>query len=117
MDPSNGEEIKIKEELIRQNTWMNNKLKSIMDKNQKLEKEKKDLYLRIQKENSELIKECNLLRGQNKKIKDKVLKLEKKLKDISGISLSNDNMIQNQLEGFLKKAAPLTSKAKETPFI
>jgi len=58
-----------------------------------------------------------LLRGQNKKIKDKVLKLEKKLKDISGISLSNDNMIQNQLEGFLKKAAPLTSKPKDTPYL
>jgi len=92
-DPSNDEELKIKEELIRQNTWMNNKLRAVNEKNQKLEKEKKDLYLRIQKENSELIKECNLLRGQNKKIKDKVLKLEKKLKDISGISLSNDNMI------------------------
>jgi len=37
----------IKDELIRQNNWMNSKLKSIMDKNSKLEKEKKDLYLKI----------------------------------------------------------------------
>jgi hypothetical protein len=43
----NDEEVNIKDELIRQNTWMNNKLKSIMEKNTKLEKEKKDLYLKI----------------------------------------------------------------------
>ncbi len=55
----------IKDELIRQNNWMNNKLKSIMEKNVKLEKEKKDLYLKIQKENTELIKECNMLRASN----------------------------------------------------
>lgn len=61
----NDEELNIKDELIRQNNWMNNKLKSIMDKNAKLEREKKDLYLKIQKENSELILECNLLRGAN----------------------------------------------------
>lgn len=61
----NEEEINIKEELIRQNNWMNTKLKSIMDKNAKLEKEKKDLYLKIQKENTELIKECNMLRTSN----------------------------------------------------
>ena len=44
---------------------MNSKLKSIMEKNGKLEKEKKDLYLKIQKENTELIKECNMLRTSN----------------------------------------------------
>ena len=38
------EEANIKEELLRQNNWMNSKLKSIMEKNVKLEKEKKDLY-------------------------------------------------------------------------
>ena len=43
----NEEEMNIKDELIRQNNWMNSKLKSIMDKNSKLEKEKKDLYLKI----------------------------------------------------------------------
>lgn len=59
------EEVNVKDELIRQNNWMNNKLKSITDKNQKLEKEKKDLYLKIQKENTELIKECNMLRASN----------------------------------------------------
>jgi len=59
------EEYSIKEELIRQNNWMNNKLKSIQEKNVKLEREKKDIYLRIQKENTELIKECNTLRTNN----------------------------------------------------
>ncbi len=44
---------------------MNNKLKTIVDKNSKLEKEKKDLYLKSQKENTELIKECNMLRTSN----------------------------------------------------
>lgn len=43
--------------------------------------------------------------------------LEKKLKDISGISLSNANLVENQLEGFLKKAAPLSTKHRETPFM
>ena len=90
-----GEDVNIKDELIRQNNWMNSKLKSIMDKNQKLEKEKKDLYLKIQKENTELIKECNMLRTSNQKISKKVLVLEKKLKDISGISLSNANLVEN----------------------
>lgn len=89
------EDVNIKDELIRQNNWMNNKLKSITDKNQKLEKEKKDLYLKIQKENTELIKECNMLRTSNQKISKKVLILEKKLKDISGISLSNANLVEN----------------------
>lgn len=117
MNLKSEEESNIKEELIRQNNWMNSKLKSIVDKNQKLEKEKKDLYLKIQKENTELIKECNMLRTSNQKISKKVLVLEKKLKDISGISLSNANLIENQLEGFLKKAAPLTQKHKDTPFI
>lgn len=66
MSPTrNEEELNIKDELIRQNNWMNSKLKSIMDKNSKLEKEKKDLYLKIQKENTELIKECNMLRASN----------------------------------------------------
>ncbi len=107
----------IKEELIRQNNWMNSKLKSIQEKNSKLEKEKKDLYHRIQKENTELISECNMLRTSNQAISKKVLVLEKKLKDISGISLSNANLVENQLEGFLKKAAPLSSKNKKaTPF-
>jgi hypothetical protein len=41
------EDLNIREELIRQNNWMNSKLKSIMEKNTKLEKEKKDLYLKI----------------------------------------------------------------------
>ena len=116
-EESNEEEVNIKDELIRQNNWMNSKLKSIMDKNGKLEKEKKDLYLKIQKENTELIKECNMLRASNQKISKKVLVLEKKLKDISGISLSNANLVENQLEGFLKKAAPMSTKHKETPFM
>ena len=42
--------------------------------------------------------------------------LEKKLKDISGISLTNSNVIDNQIEGFLKKASSLTQKHKDTPF-
>jgi len=42
-----GEEFSIKEELIRQNNWMNSKLKSIMEKNSKLEKEKKDQYRKV----------------------------------------------------------------------
>lgn len=58
-----------------------------------------------------------MLRTSNQKISKKVLVLEKKLKDISGISLTNANMIENQLEGFLKKAAPLSSKPKDTPFM
>lgn len=89
------EEFNIKEELIRQNNWMNNKLKSIVDKNAKVEKEKKELYSKLQKENTELIKECNMLRTSNQTISKKVLILEKKLKDISGISLSNANLIEN----------------------
>ena len=58
-----------------------------------------------------------MLRASNHKISKKVLILEKKLKDISGISLSNANLVENQLEGFLKKAAPLSTKHKETPFV
>ena len=51
--------------------------------------------MKIQKENTELIKECNMLRASNHKISKKVLILEKKLKDISGISLSNANLVEN----------------------
>ena len=58
-----------------------------------------------------------MLRASNQKISKKVLILEKKLKDISGISLSNANLVENQLEGFLKKAAPLSTKHRETPFM
>lgn len=57
-----------------------------------------------------------MLRTSNQQISKKVLILEKKLRDISGISLNNANIIENQLEGFLKKAAPLSTKHKDTPF-
>jgi chromosome segregation ATPase len=112
-----NESSNVKDELIRQRNWMNNKLKSISEKNKKLEKEKNDIYLKIQKENTELIKECNMLRDDNHKISRKVLVLEKKLKDISGISLSNSNLIDAQIENFLKKASSLTTKHKDTPFM
>jgi len=36
-----------------------------------------------------------MLRASNQKISKKVLILEKKLKDISGISLSNANLVEN----------------------
>ena len=58
-----------------------------------------------------------MLRDDNHKISTKVRMLEKKLKDISGISLTNSNVIDNQIEGFLKKASSLTQKQKDTPFI
>ena len=118
VDPAEAaEQQSIKEELIRQRNWMNSKLKNLVDKNKKIEKEKGDLYLKIQRENTDLIKECNNLRDDNQKITKKVQILEKKFRDICGISLSNSNVGDSQIEGFLKKAATLHLRPRETPFV
>mmetsp|Transcript_17043 Transcript_17043/g.16735 ORF Transcript_17043/g.16735 Transcript_17043/m.16735 type:complete len:192 (+) Transcript_17043:1159-1734(+) len=72
---------------------------------------------KIQNDNLELIYECNSLRKQNGEISKKVLVLEKKFKDLCGISVNNSEMIDSQIENFLKKASTISTKHKETPFV
>jgi hypothetical protein len=58
-----------------------------------------------------------MLRDDNQKVSKKVLVLEKKLKDITGISISNSNLVDAQIEGFLKKSNVVAIKQKDTPFL
>ena len=101
---------RMRNELVRQRDWMNKKLNKVIDANHKLEKDKKDLLLKIQKENTELINDCNTLRSENHVTSRRVLQLEKKFKEITGISLTNVKSIERDLEKFLK-----TSSVKHTP--
>lgn len=78
--------------------------------NKKLDVENK----KVQQDNLKLIKECNMLRDDNHKITKRVQLLEKKFKDtvvtcnldsLICLALSNNDMVDFQIENFLKKAA------------
>ncbi|CAI2386786.1 unnamed protein product [Moneuplotes crassus] len=112
-DSEDSDEDIVKEELVRQRNWLDSQLKNMSKSNKKLENERK----KIQNDNLELIYECNSLRKQNGEISKKVLVLEKKFKDLCGISVNNSEMIDSQIENFLKKASTISTKHKETPFV
>jgi hypothetical protein len=96
------ENLKLQNELLKQRDCVTEKLGNEVMRSEKLDKQRRELVVRLQKENVILIGECNKMRDENRQIAKRVAILEKKFREITGISLSHVDNIEQELDTFIR---------------
>ena len=71
------------EELIKQRDFLSKKLDTLAIINKRDEKDKDQVFNKIQTENTKLIKECNLLRKEKRGLIQVLTELQQQLKEIT----------------------------------
>ncbi len=97
----NEEGTRVRDELVKQKEWLENKLKSVRRENDKRDGEKCDAIRKLQKQNTDLINDANKLRRDYDGLKIKVKQLEEKFKELTGISLTNVQDIEKEIKKFI----------------